>query len=163
MVSEKRIPAEDLQLSDSEVSLYPDETKLLTAEVVPSNATNSNVTWSSENEEIAAVNQAGLITAKAPGQTVITAFLSNGLFRKCTVKVKAVSAAEIFVENVNAQPGETIEVPVCIENNTGIASVRMKLTYDPDVLTPTGVENGNLSGSVQVVGCLLYTSPSPRD
>lgn len=152
VVSEKRIPAEDLQLSDSEVSLYPDETKLLTAEVVPSNATNSNVTWSSENEEIAAVNQAGLITAKAPGQTVITASLSNGLSRKCTVKVKAVSAAELFVENVNAQPGETIEVPVCIENNTGIASVRMKLTYDPDVLTPTGVEAGNLSGSAQIAG-----------
>lgn len=150
VVSEKRIPAEDLQLSDSEVSLYPDETKLLTAEVVPSNATNSNVTWSSENEEIAAVNQAGLITAKAPGQTVITASLSNGLSRKCTVKVKAVSAAEIFVKNVNAQPGETIEVPVCIENNTGIASVRMKLTYDPDALTPTGVEPGNLSGGAQV-------------
>lgn len=152
VVSEKRIPAEELQLSDSEVSLYPDETKLLTAEVVPSNATNSNVTWSSENEEIAAVNQAGLITAKAPGQTVITASLSNGLSRKCTVKVKAVSAAEIFVENVNAQPGETIEVPVCIENNTGIASVRMKLTYDPDALTPTGVEAGNLSGGAQVAG-----------
>lgn len=152
VVSEKRIPAEDLQLSDSEVSLYPDETKLLTAEVVPSNATNSNVTWSSENEEIAAVNQAGLITAKAPGQTVITASLSNGLSRKCTVKVKAVSAAEIFVKNVNAQPGETIEVPVCIENNTGIASVRMKLTYDPDELTPTGVEAGNLSGGAQIAG-----------
>ena len=152
VVSEKRIPAEDLQLSDSEVSLYPDETKLLTAEVVPSNATNSNVTWSSENEEIAAVNQAGLITAKAPGQTVITASLSNGLSRKCTVKVKAVSAAEIFVKNVNAQPGETIEVPVCIENNTGIASVRMKLTYDPDALTPTGVEAGNLSGGAQIAG-----------
>lgn len=152
VVSEKRIPAGDLQLSDSEVSLYPDETKFLTAEVVPSNATNSNVTWSSENEEIAAVNQVGLITAKAPGQTVITASLSNGLSRKCTVKVKAVSAAEIFVENVNAQPGETIEVPVCIENNTGIASVRMKLTFDPDALTPTGVEAGNLSGSAQVAG-----------
>lgn len=152
VVSEKRIPAEDLQLSDSEVSLYPDETKFLTAEVVPSNATNSNVTWSSENEEIAAVNQAGLITAKAPGQTVITASLSNGLSRKCTVKVKAVSAAEIFVENVNTQPGETIEVPVCIENNTGIASVRMKLTFDPDALTPTGVEAGNLSGGAQVAG-----------
>ncbi|HJC32643.1 MAG TPA: Ig-like domain-containing protein [Candidatus Anaerobutyricum faecale] len=152
VVSEKRIPAEDLQLSDSEVSLYPDETKLLTAEVIPSNATNSNVTWSSENEEIAAVNQAGLITAKAPGQTVITASLSNGLSRKCTVKVKAVSAAEIFVENVNAQPGETIEVPVCIENNIGIASARMKLTYNPDALTPTGVEAGNLSGGAQVAG-----------
>lgn len=152
VVSEKRIPAEDLQLSDSEVSLYPDETKLLTAEVVPSNATNSNVTWSSENEEIAAVNQAGLITAKAPGQTVITASLSNGLSRKCTVKVKAVSAAEIFVKNVNAQPGETIEVPVCIENNTGIASVRMQLTYDSDALTPTGVEAGNLSGGAQIAG-----------
>ena len=152
VVSEKRIPAEDLQLSDSEVSLYPDETKLLTAEVIPSNATNSNVTWSSENEEIAAVNQAGLITAKAPGQTVITASLSNGLSRKCTVKVKAVSAAEIFVKNVNAQPGETIEVPVCIENNTGIASVRMQLTYDSDALTPTGVEAGNLSGGAQIAG-----------
>lgn len=152
VVSEKRIPAGDLQLSDSEVSLYPDETKFLTAEVVPSNATNSNVTWSSENEEIAAVNQVGLITAKAPGQTVITASLSNGLSRKCTVKVKAVSAAEIFVENVNAQPGETIEVPVCIENNTGIASARIKLTYDPDTLTPTGVEAGSLLDRAQVAG-----------
>lgn len=152
VVSEKRVPAEDLQLSDSEVSLYPDETKLLTAEVIPANATNSNVTWNSENEEIAAVNQAGLITAKAPGQTVITASLSNGISRKCTVRVKPVNAAEIFVKNVNAEPGETIEVPICISDNNGIASVRMKVSYDPDILTPTGVEEGNVSEGAQVNG-----------
>jgi uncharacterized protein YjdB len=54
------------------------QTAQLTATVVPSDATNKNVTWSSSNTSIATVSNTGLVTAKAVGQTFVTATTQEG-------------------------------------------------------------------------------------
>ena len=60
------------------------------ATVIPENATNKKVTWSSSNEVIAIVNEDGTITAKAVGEVVITVKTDDGSHTaSCTVKVKA--------------------------------------------------------------------------
>ena len=60
------------------------------ATVLPENATNKKVTWSSSNEVIAIVNEDGTITAKAAGEVVITVKTEDGSHKaSCTVKVKA--------------------------------------------------------------------------
>ena len=60
------------------------------ATVIPENATNKKVTWSSSNEVIAIVNEDGTITAKAAGEVVITVKTDDGSHTaSCTVKVKA--------------------------------------------------------------------------
>lgn len=48
------------------------ETGTLTATVLPENATNRNVIWSSANEKVATVSQEGVVTAVGSGGTVIT-------------------------------------------------------------------------------------------
>jgi len=53
-------------------------TQQLTATVSPSNATNKNVTWSSNNTNVATVNSSGLVTAVAPGDAIITCTTSDG-------------------------------------------------------------------------------------
>lgn len=53
-------------------------TTKLTANVSPSNATNKNVTWSSSNTTVATVDSSGNVTAKAMGQTTITATAQDG-------------------------------------------------------------------------------------
>ncbi|WP_130862530.1 Ig-like domain-containing protein [Bacilliculturomica massiliensis] len=45
----------------------------MSAEVVPENAANKNVTWSVDDESKAAISEAGLLTASADGSVVVTA------------------------------------------------------------------------------------------
>lgn len=43
-----------------------------------------------------------------------------------------------------AKPGETVQVTVSTLNNPGIIATRLHLSYDPDVLTLTAADNGNV-------------------
>lgn len=49
----------------------------VTATVLPENATDKSVVWSSSQESVATVNSLGLVTAVAAGETVITAKAGN--------------------------------------------------------------------------------------
>ena len=52
-------------------------------------AEHKKITWRSENENIAKVNESGLVTAVSVGETTITAKTTNGIDAKCTVTVAA--------------------------------------------------------------------------
>ena len=47
--------------------LKPNETFKLEAIIEPDNATNKNVIWTSDNEDVATVTQDGIVTAKVDG------------------------------------------------------------------------------------------------
>lgn len=77
-----------VELFDTSISLSLNGTKTLTANVLPSNATNKNVTWSSSNSAVATVSSSGLVTAKATGNATITATtVSGGKTATCSVEV----------------------------------------------------------------------------
>ena len=58
-------------LSTNTLSMKVGGTTTLTANIRPSNATNKNVTWSTNNSSVASVNN-GTVTAHAKGQATIT-------------------------------------------------------------------------------------------
>lgn len=60
--------------------------EMLTASVLPENAGNKAITWSSSDDSIASV-QDGAVIAKAVGNAVITAETSNGIMAACNVVV----------------------------------------------------------------------------
>jgi hypothetical protein len=92
-ITTKAVLATGITLSKTETiinywSATPTET--LTATVTPDNASNKNVTWSSDNEAVATVNATtGEITSVAPGTANITARTTDGtdLTKTCTVTV----------------------------------------------------------------------------
>lgn len=51
---------------------------------------------------------------------------------------------KITVDDVYGKPGGTVNVDVKISDNPGIVGMRIKLTYDKDVLTLTDVTNGKV-------------------
>jgi uncharacterized protein YjdB len=62
----------------------------LSATVLPSDATNKNVTWSSNNTDIATVSASGMVTGKAAGTADITVTTADGgKTAKCAVTVYA--------------------------------------------------------------------------
>ena len=79
-------------LSQTTADLGIGKTLTLTANVAPSNATNKNVTWSSNKTNIATVNSSGLVTGVAEGSATIKATTVDGSFQaSCTVTVSAVA------------------------------------------------------------------------
>lgn len=74
----KSVPVASVSLNESNLSLFTGDTATLTATVQPSNATNKNVTWSSDNEAVATVDNSGKVTAKAPGTATITVTTADG-------------------------------------------------------------------------------------
>lgn len=69
---------ESIEVRAERTELKEGETVQLEAIVLPEDASNSSVTWSSENPEIASVDQKGLVTAKAEGTVTIKAEAKDG-------------------------------------------------------------------------------------
>ena len=80
----KEIPVDDIVLSESSIELKEEETKNISCNVYPSDATDKTVTWTSSDNSVATVNQYGMITAVGKGACTITATSGE---QKETIKV----------------------------------------------------------------------------
>ncbi len=80
-----------INLNASDLSLEIGENSQLAATVLPGNATNKSVTYTSTDSEVATVNNAGLVSAISPGQTTIRATTSNGLTDEVDIEVTGTS------------------------------------------------------------------------
>lgn len=91
IVTVTTIETEGIMLSAKSMTLAAGEQGSLTATVIPDNATDAEVVWTSSVPEVAKINaQSGKITALGEGQTVIRAATSNGkYYDECTVTVTA--------------------------------------------------------------------------
>ena len=69
-------------LSEEKLNLTVGDTSLVKCKVIPSNAANPAISWTSGDEKIATVNEEGLITCAGAGSTVITATTVDGGFTK---------------------------------------------------------------------------------
>lgn len=84
------VSVESVEVSPSSVSsLIVGESKKLTVSVLPSNATDSTVTWSSSDEEVATVDENGTVTAKKAGSVTIYATSNENNTKKgnCEITV----------------------------------------------------------------------------
>ena len=85
---EYSVPATGVTLNKKSASVKKDGTIKLTATVAPADATNKNVTWSSDNESVATVSNNGVVTGVATGSAQITATTVDGGYKEsCTVTV----------------------------------------------------------------------------
>ena len=81
-----------VSLSETAKEVGMGRTITLTATVSPSNATNKSVTWNSDDESIAKVSSAGVVTGVALGTTNITVTsVDGGYTATCAVTVTEVS------------------------------------------------------------------------
>jgi uncharacterized protein YjdB len=65
-------------LNKTAIDLDVGDTETLLATVLPSNAVNKNVTWSSSNTSIASVSSNGIVTAVSEGSATITVTTTDG-------------------------------------------------------------------------------------
>ncbi|HRX59110.1 MAG TPA: Ig-like domain-containing protein [Eubacteriales bacterium] len=82
-----------LNLSKTNAALSVGDTLTLTASLLPSDATNKTLTWTSSNPSVASVSSSGKVTALTAGNTVIkvAATDGSGLSASCNVNVSTVN------------------------------------------------------------------------
>ena len=89
------VPVESISLDKETLELWEEESVTLTATVLPDDATDKTVTWSSSDASIASV-ESGKVTGVKEGKAVITAKAGEQSVT-CTVSVKHNASAEAIV------------------------------------------------------------------
>jgi len=101
------IAVTSVQIDPETAELEEGKTLELTAAVLPEDATDKAVTWSSDNESVATVSEDGLVTALAEGKAVITATAGDKT-ASCSVTVTeqaSKKARRILMEIYNSMGG----------------------------------------------------------
>ncbi len=138
-------PVTGVTLSQSTLSMYVGGTKTLTAAVIPSDATNQGITWSSDNTAVATV-AGGVITGVSKGSAIITVTAADGGFTAtCAVTVSIKSNLTVFA-------GEDVRVPVTAESLNKVNMLAGTFTYDSTLLTYKSHTGSDSFPSMQVEG-----------
>jgi len=83
-----------VSVSPSNVALRVNQNLYITATVLPANAPNKTVTWSSSNTNVVQVNNVGMITGVGNGNAIVTVRTQDGN-KTATIRVR-VNASSIF-------------------------------------------------------------------
>lgn len=82
------LPVTGVTTSPDKMTLVKGESQTLSTEILPSNATNQKVTYTSSNAKVATVDENGKVTAVGEGTATITVTTEDGGFTAiCTVTV----------------------------------------------------------------------------
>ena len=105
------VPVASISLNKSETTIARGTTEQLVANVEPE-GTGSTVTWFSDNEEVATVDQTGLVTAVGTGTANITAE-AGGQSASCAVTVNApLQGIQITGEQSTIKKGTSTQLSV---------------------------------------------------
>lgn len=111
-ISKSVATVEKVTLDYSEWNLVPGAVAELAATVSPEAASDKTLTWASDKEDVATVDQTGKVTAVATGTANITATASNGVKATCVVTVSSEKAAGIVTKSdINNGSYTAKEVP----------------------------------------------------
>ena len=121
------IPVTGVRVSSTSVDLNVGQTRTLTATVLPINATNQDVIWTSNNNLVATVDNSGVVIARSTGTATITVRAGNGQFSDTsTVRVtnarRNVTVRMYYHETFRREfQNNHIQTANTIIDNTGIA------------------------------------------
>ena len=131
-----------VQLNKEELQLDEGASQTLIATVLPSNATNTEVTWASSNPGVASVDNSGKVTAVSAGETNISA-TADGKSAICKVTVKGSG------ENVPVQSVTLSKTQLNLE--VGDVSEKLVATVAPENATDKTVTWTSSNESVATV------------
>jgi uncharacterized protein YjdB len=121
-------------MSPTTVSVAVGATTTLGATVVPSNATNKNVSWSSSNTSVATVNASGVVSGVAAGTATITVTTQDG---------SKIATSAVTVTAVN----NNVSVTGVSVNPTAVSLAAGSTTTLSPTVAPSNATNKNVSWS----------------
>lgn len=118
-----KIPVTGVSLNKTSIDLKVGDDFQLLASVLPEDATDKRVTWDSDDESVATVDDKGLVKAVKVGKTKITVYTHDGDFTKvCEVTVGTTSVPE---------PGPDPSLDLKLSRTSATIGVGEKLSLKP--------------------------------
>ncbi|CDE53806.1 putative uncharacterized protein [Roseburia sp. CAG:303] len=149
-------PVSSIQVSPSYVTMLEGKTVNVTATVSPSDATYTNIAWSSSDEAIAYVDYNGGITGVKAGTCYVYATSTDGnnvtAIVKVTVKpVIAATGVRISSGTLTLLPGQTSSLKYKLKPSNSTDTIEW-ITSDPAVATvsSSGVVTARGQGSCEI-------------
>ena len=165
-----------VSLDKNSIQVNTGETTQLVAAVLPDNADNKALSWSSNDTSIATVNQNGVVKGISSGTAVITATAKDGSgkFAQCSVTVLSsstviyVTSVKLNISSVQIDPGNTLQLTATLSpdnatnktltwssSNTGVARVDQNglvtaISAGTATITATTTDGTNISASCNV-------------
>lgn len=143
---EPEIDVSGIRLNASELNLAVGDTYSLTADIIPSNATEQTVSWSSSSPSVATVSPDGLVSAVSAGETDIVAS-SGDVTASCHVFVTdapvKVTGVSLDSDKVSVREGETVTLHATVLPET---ATNKALKWDCDKENVAVVYNGTVKG-----------------
>lgn len=140
-----------IELNPSKVTMKTNETLQLKATILPEDASDKSVLWSSSDESVATVDENGIVTAVGAGNAVITATTADGsnLSAECAVTViRLVEEIHIDPEEILMEAGQIRSISASVlpeeasDKNLKWSSSNENVATVNDNGTVTGVNTG---------------------
>ena len=131
-----------ITLSDATLSLALNDSHTLTATVEPDDAYAQTVTWASNNETVATVDQNGVVTAEAIGKATITATIGDKS-ASCEVTVSYAPVANVTLDHdkLSMVEGGTTTITATVTPNNADQTV----VWTSDKASVATVESGKIT------------------
>jgi uncharacterized protein YjdB len=126
-----------VSVNQTSVRLQPNQTVQIIATVLPTNAPNKAVTWSSSNTNIVRVSNTGIITGVANGNAIVTVRTQNNN-KTATVNVAvttSVTSIRLNISNVSLTPRATRQITTTILPTTASIKTIIWSSSKPSVAT----------------------------
>ncbi len=141
-----KMTADESNVEEIQLDLADDENSvLLGTAFYPSNATEKAVEWTSSDENIARVNDVGIVTAKGIGTATITVTSENGeITDEITVLVTCSHSYtdEITTKPTHQEEGVRTYTCSCGDSYTEVIEKTTEHSYSEAVTAPTCTEKG---------------------
>ena len=126
-----------ITLNENSLVMHIGESSQLIANVLPENATNPTINWSSGNTSVARVDNNGLVTAIAGGTTYIKASATDGSYviANCSIEVLPDYYLTLdTLSHIRGEAAQVVDLPVSLVNKNPISGIQF------DVTLPNGVD-----------------------
>lgn len=158
IVSANTIAVSSITLNQTNLEIVSGDTYLLTATITPSNATNKDVTWSSNNNSIATVNSNGLVTGVGVGNAIITcqAQDGSGVMATCNITVNAatvlINQITLNTTNKEISQGQTFQLSATVSPSN---ATNKSVTWSSNKTSVATVDNNGLVTGVGVGNAVI--------
>ena len=178
----KPVEVSSITLRETDCTIAVNTSLQLNATVLPTNASNKTITWSSSDNSIAKVDKNGVVKGIKPGKVTITVKTSNNKTATCIIRVnipaKSISLNKTSLTinkgstqnlTVNFNPTNTTsKVITWKSSNNNIATVNTKGTVTAKskgnaIITATSKYGKTATCKVTVTDKVLYVSKNGSD
>ena len=132
VLSYKLVVVDKVILNKVSVNLGVGDTIELIATIEPEDASEKNISWTSSDENVAIVDENGLVTAVSKGTATIKAISNNGMHDTCEVDVGVPADTVEFtsLKSTSLAVGKTLSLKATASRKDGTKPDSTKVVYD---------------------------------